>query len=246
MNAADTNKALVRALDSSLRKVDSVLAASGVLLPDRPLAAALLLVEYEFVRATDQRGHPVCGPDSSGHFGLTPWFRALHRGVETWYLDQYGRAMHRVPPTGIRGAVLTRGTGFEVRVPTTRVRPAEPGQTIWLKFLDRVEDDEAIFDWLINPPNLDRLDPQSHKQLAKDHPALPGLGRNRSRSLLRSPADRLRIDAIGALWASMNPLQATRLLGRPQMFNWFPTAQETCQSKDVARVESAHGALQQV
>jgi hypothetical protein len=59
------------------RLLDPARLAPTVFFVDR---AAPALVEYELVKAVDQSGHPVYGPDSSGHFSMTPMVQGATSG----------------------------------------------------------------------------------------------------------------------------------------------------------------------
>jgi hypothetical protein len=66
------------------------------------------------------------------------------------------------------GAVLIRGTPFALRVPTTRVRPSDSDETIWFSMPDHIENDDVVTDWLVMPPNLERLSAEDQVTLKED------------------------------------------------------------------------------
>jgi len=49
-----------------------------------------------------------------------------------------------------------------------RTTPGTPGETVWIAFLDRIEPDETVTDWLVQGPNIDRLEPDDRQKALSD------------------------------------------------------------------------------
>ena len=163
-----TTETILEQLDDVLTVIDGRLAEEGIPLANRPFEVAVLLIQHKGVEVIPDHGTTRYEPDGSTDFLVTDWFRALYKDVESWYRDRYGTAYDQSSEKCIGGVVLIRGTPFALRIPTSRVRPAEPGKTIWASFPDHVEADDVVTDWLVKPPNLGRLESPVRAQLEKD------------------------------------------------------------------------------
>jgi hypothetical protein len=149
---------LEETIASHMKWIDPLLSEWRVLpLRTRPWRAARLFVERVVV-------------DVSG--GLTedfeeqPWFAIIYHHVEQWYRDHYGAAFEGNPGAVAMGVVLIRDIPVQVHVPLTTVRVETPGETIWVRFPNTVEQDEAPLSWLVESPNLGRLDEPERAKLA--------------------------------------------------------------------------------
>lgn len=163
-----TTATIFEQLDDVLTAIDARLAESGMPLANRPFQVAVLLIQQEIVQVSTDHGIARFEPDESTDFVVTDWFRALYKGVESWYRDRFRAAFDQTSQKGIGAAVLIRGTPFALRIPTSRIRPAEPGKTIWVSLPDHVEADDVVTDWLVKPPNLERLEALVSAQLETD------------------------------------------------------------------------------
>ncbi len=155
-------------LDDWLALIDTHLAEGGEPLSSRPFHATIMLIQREIVKVRTECGETRYEPDGSTDFAVTPWFRTLYKAVEGWYRDHFGPAFDLTSDKGVGGVVLIRGTPFALRVPTSRVRPAELGKSIWVSFPDHVEDDDVVTAWLVTPPNLGRLASEDRAALEAD------------------------------------------------------------------------------
>ena len=70
--------------------------------------------------------------------------------------ERYGSAMDR-DERGFAGCVPILGTAFLLRVPIITKRPGTPGETIWICYPDKIEDDEDALEWLEQGPNIGSL-----------------------------------------------------------------------------------------
>lgn len=152
-------------LEGWLTLIDGHLAEDGAPLPNRPFQAALTLVQRGILQVSTDGGKTKYEPNGTSEFAVTPWFRTLYRVVQGWYRDRFGPAFDLASDKSVAGVVLIRGTPFALRVPTSRVRSAEPGKTIWLSFPDHIEADDVVTAWLVTPPNLERLTETQHAAL---------------------------------------------------------------------------------
>jgi len=86
--------------------------------------------------------------------------------------DRYGQAPLRSKDRGAPGLVLLFGTPFKLGVPlgvplTLTEQGALP-DTVWVIFPTNVQPGEAVLDWIVGPPNLERLTADERSELEKD------------------------------------------------------------------------------
>lgn len=152
-----------------LVEIDRRLSRSGVPVKQRPFHCATMCVRLAIIEVREGEDSSPYAPDlSSTDFVSTRWFRGLFKAIDSWYRDRYGAAYVRDAEKPILGLVLVYDTPVCVRIPTSRIRPAEEAGQIWLGFPDHIEDDDVPIDWLVDPPNLARLTPTIRATLESD------------------------------------------------------------------------------
>ncbi|MEI4195451.1 hypothetical protein [Roseovarius sp. E0-M6] len=138
--------------------IDPILAEEEAPLKTRPLSAALIFVKYFIAEVSHgNKEDPI----------EEPWFAIIYHHVREWYEDTYGKAWTN-GTSGITGAIRIRRipTGFQV--PKTKSKAEVEGESSWLTFPSKIDDDENPEKWLVNPPNLDRLTQAETEALAVD------------------------------------------------------------------------------
>lgn len=145
--------------------IDRYLAVCEVPLSHRTLMAAIDYVR-EFVTAVSESGGTAKPPGESREFLPTRWFSTIFYHVDAWYRERYGKAFDRKADKSIIGVVEIADTPFALQVPTTRIRPGKPGETIWISMPDGLRENEEPLDWIDHGPNIDMLD-QDEREAAK-------------------------------------------------------------------------------
>ena len=131
----------------AMEEIDPILAEQKISLKTRPLSAALMFVKYFVVDVSHgDKENPV----------EEPWFAVIYHHVREWYEDTYGKAWSS-GVEGITGAILIRKIPTEFRVPNIKSKVEVEGETSWMMYPSKIDDDETPEDWLVTPPNLDRL-----------------------------------------------------------------------------------------
>lgn len=138
--------------------IDPILAEKEITLTSRPISAALMFVEHFIVEVS--HGNKKYPFDED-------WFAVIYHHVRAWYEDTYANAWNNVPK-GMTGAILVRKIPTAFQVPNTKSRVEVEGETSWIIFPSKIDDDENPQKWLINPPNLDRLDQSEKEALSAD------------------------------------------------------------------------------
>lgn len=148
---------LVLLLRDALPVIDRDLAVREFPLHQRTFQAAIEFVQHcvLFVR---EAGNDEATPGNSQEFIATRWFSVIFYHVDQWYRDRYGAALDQKASNHITGVIEIMNTPFELRVPTMRTRPGEPGKTVWIGIPDGVREDESPIDWVIAGPNVGRFD----------------------------------------------------------------------------------------
>jgi len=139
----------------AMENIDRDLEMRGVKLSDRPLMAAM-----EFVRLFVL---DVSHGDKDAPWN-EPWFAIISHHVRDWYQKTYGDALESEKNNFV-GVVLIRSLPYELKIPHTRHEIETEGERIWVVFPSGVDDAETPFDWLVNPPNIDRLSDEATTDL---------------------------------------------------------------------------------
>jgi len=127
---------------------DQRLAASETALYERPLTAAIFIVDHIIV-AVD--GHPI-----DDKYFSKPWFGGIFQPIYKWYERRYGMAITKRPHTSLHGVISHFGTPYLIKVPLSRTEPDTDG-TAWVRFPCEILPKEDPLEWLETPPPLDQL-----------------------------------------------------------------------------------------
>lgn len=142
----------------AMEEIDPILAEQEIPLKTRPLSAALMFVKHFIVEVSHgNKENPF----------EEPWFAVIYHHVREWYEDTYGNAWVN-GTKGITGAVLVRRIPTEFQVPNTKSKVEVEGESSWMIYPSKIDDDENPERWLVNPPNLDRLDQSETEALSAD------------------------------------------------------------------------------
>lgn len=143
----------------ALEQIDEVLQRRDDPLSTRPMTAALLFVEHFVLEVSHgNKEEPL----------LEPWFATIHYHVQEWYESIYGPAMQSGGDFEI-AAVVIRSLPVEFRVPRTRTEIETEGERIWVVFpLQIDEEEEDPNEWLVSPPNLEKLSPVEARRVTQD------------------------------------------------------------------------------
>lgn len=144
-------------LGDALDLLDRELAKSDISLTSRPLSAAQDFVRHFVMQVSDRNSEEPTEPGEFNEYFDSEWFKVIYARTVAWYAARYGKAMDEKPERAFSGCILVLGTPFLVRVPVVTIRPGKPGETIWVCYPDRVEDDEDAIAWIENGPNISAL-----------------------------------------------------------------------------------------
>jgi hypothetical protein len=179
---------LLAYLREVLPEIDRELVRREVSLDDRTFQAAIDFTQL-CVLEVHESGTAKAAPGDVKAFIATRWFATIFYHVEQWYRDLYGEALDRKPDKYITGIVEIAGTPFALRVPTVRTRPGTPGETIWVAFPDSVHKDERALDWVVNGPNVDKLNKKDQTKASQDAWLTAGSLRYIRTSIMSIPHD---------------------------------------------------------
>lgn len=152
---------LAAKMDHWLKLFDTELSQQELSLSQRPLRALMMLFREGAIQVRageEQIDEPA---NLSGHMEKR-WFRALFNAVEYWYVDQYGaNAMAARGTVALLGAVMIRGIPFAISVPANRTKVEMDGETAWMYFEEGLGDGEDAVSWIVNGPDLSKLDQEA-------------------------------------------------------------------------------------
>lgn len=141
-------------LGQALDVIDRDLAQQEVALQDRLLQAAQNFVRYCVLEVRSGPGSEEAVPGKFMDYMGSDWFKIIYARTVTWYDARYGAAMNVEFGRTLAGCVLVLDTPFSVRVPMVTREPGMTGETVWLCYHDRVEDNEDALAWIEAGPNM--------------------------------------------------------------------------------------------
>jgi len=91
------------------------------------------------------------------------WFCVVVDAIKVWYADRYGSTSCQAPRDKLSGIVIFHGTPTKIAMPVTTTRIEVEGETSWLTFPDKLQDDENILELFQSAPNLNSLQPDERE-----------------------------------------------------------------------------------
>lgn len=157
------SRELAATMDHWLDLFDSELLHQGLVLSQRPLMALMMLFREGAieVRAGEEL---IDEPENISAHMEKLWFRILFDAVEYWYVDRYGSlAMEARGTDPLIGAVMVRGAPFAMSVPANRSKVHADGETSWMYFEEGLGEGEDAALWIVDGPDLSKLDLEAQK-----------------------------------------------------------------------------------
>ncbi|MBI5892016.1 MAG: hypothetical protein HZB47_15320 [Nitrosomonadales bacterium] len=93
------------------------------------------------------------------------WFCVIVNVIKEWYADRYGSTSCHASRDKLSGIVMLHLTPTIISIPVTTSRVEVEGETAWLTFPDKLQDDEDILELFQSKPNLNYLEPDERKLL---------------------------------------------------------------------------------
>ena len=135
-------------LEYQLPIFDDILAEGQKPSSERPLAAAFYFVDYCIV---DIKG------DTKENFLEKEWFKSIYKLIKQWYDDRYGAARKSIKDSFALGVVLIYKTPFELNIPLSIAQEWEGNDKRWVCLPMSIQENENLFDWVKNKPNLEKM-----------------------------------------------------------------------------------------
>jgi len=135
-------------LEYQLPIFDDILAEAQKPLSERPLAAAFYFVDYCIV---DIKG------DSKDNLLEKEWFKSIYKLIKQWYDDRYGSARKSSKDSFALGVALIYKTPFELKIPLSIAQEWEGNDKRWFCLPTSIQENENVFDWIKNKPNLEKM-----------------------------------------------------------------------------------------
>lgn len=135
-------------LEYQLPIFDDILAESQKPLSERPLAAAFYFVDYCIVEIKG---------DTKDKFLEKEWFKSIYKLIKEWYDERYGAARNSCKDSIALGATLIYKTPFELNIPLSISQEWEGDDKRWFCLPISIHENENVFDWIKNKPNLEKM-----------------------------------------------------------------------------------------
>ncbi len=162
------SRELAATMDHWLVLFDAELLHAGLPPSQRPLQALLMLFREGAVevRSGDD---PIEGMERPTEHLEKLWFRILYDAVEYWYRERYGaHAMSAGGTAPLTGAVMIHGAPFVLSVPANRSKVETVGETCWMYFEESLGEGEDATSWIVNGPDLSKLDETTRSGVAAE------------------------------------------------------------------------------
>lgn len=152
------SRVLAAQMDHWLTLFDADFLDEGLPPSRRPLQSLLMLfrVGAVEVRAGEDA---IEGMDRPTEHMEKLWFRILYDAVEYWYVERYGaHAMEAAGNAPLKGAIMIHSAPFVISVPANRSKVETVGESSWMYFEDGLGEGENAATWIVNGPDLAKLD----------------------------------------------------------------------------------------
>ena len=150
---------LANFLEYQLPIFDELLAEEQMPLHQRPFAATIQFVTYCIVAIEG---------DDKDNFLEKAWFKSFYQLVSGWYSNRYGDAMKLDRDDSSLGVVLIYDTPFKMKIPLSIPGKKESAIKRWFCLPNEVLEKENVFDWIVKPPNLNKMSPEELSSLKTD------------------------------------------------------------------------------
>lgn len=121
---------------------------------ERPLKSAMWLV---------RDGIAAISNGAKENYLEEDWFCVIINAVNEWYADRYGSMSCHALKDKLSGIVVFHRTPTRIAMPVTTSRVEVEGETAWLTFPDKLQDDEDVLGLFQSAPNLNSLQPDERE-----------------------------------------------------------------------------------
>lgn len=148
------NREFIDATQHWLELFDEHMSYDNTPIHERPLKSAMWLVRDGIAAVTN---------GSKENYLEEEWFCVVVNAIKRWYADRYGSTSCQVPRDKLSGIVIFHRTPTRIAMPVTTSRVEVEGETAWLTFPDKLQDDEDILGLFQSAPNLNSLQPDERE-----------------------------------------------------------------------------------
>ncbi len=141
-----------------LNDIDLMLAEEGVPIQGRVFKTAIRFVIIYIPEDRDKKYNK---------FTDTVWFKSLFNLIHQWYHERYGDLKRFKQTYSAVGVVLIHDTPFEINIPFSISEKLED-EKVKTCFLDSIKDNEDIFKWIKDKPNLELINKDEIDRLEED------------------------------------------------------------------------------
>lgn len=150
------NRDFINAFQHWLELFDERMSFDNTPIHERPLKSARWLVQEGIATITN---------GSKENFLDEEWFCVVVAAINEWYADRYGSTSCHVRKDKLSGIVLFRRMPTKIEMPVTTARVEVEGETAWITFPDKLQDDEDVLALFQSAPNLNSLQPDERELL---------------------------------------------------------------------------------
>lgn len=143
-----SNEELKGAIQHWLELFDGIMSNDDTPLHERPLRSAMWLVRDGIAEIKN---------GSKENYFEEEWFCVIVSVIQEWYEDRYGSTACKAPKDKLSGLVLFHRTPTKIQIPVVTSRVEVEGETSWLTFPDKLQDDEDVLGLFQSKPNLNTL-----------------------------------------------------------------------------------------
>ena len=150
------NREFIDATQHWLELFDKRMSLDNTPMHERPLKSAMMLVREGIASVSN---------GSKENYLEEEWFCICVNAIKEWYDDRYGSTSCQIPKDKLSGIVIFHGTPIRIEMPVTTTRIEVEGETSWISFPDKLQDDENILELFQSAPNLNSLQPDERELL---------------------------------------------------------------------------------
>lgn len=155
-------------LNDLLPDLDRAYANEHVSLTERPLRAAIFIVEHCILEIEG---------GTKDDFHQAPWFAALFQNVTHWFEQRYGSLSGHKSADHLSAAVQVYDRWFLLGIPVSYVTPVDPDNTVWAYLPTKLREEEDPLSWFLEGPNTEAMKSSARKRTIERIEDIAGLVR---------------------------------------------------------------------
>jgi HEPN domain-containing protein len=98
-----------------------------------------------------------------------PWFGYWHENIYAWYEEKYGDALKKKADSdNLKSFIIINKIPYILNIPNKITLQNNDNKEYWLLFPNELQENENVFNWIINKPNLEYISKNQIEKIQND------------------------------------------------------------------------------